>query len=459
MLPTAFENRMKKLLGTEYPEFYRELTSRVSVRGMRLNTIKADRERVKLTEIFHADPLPYCKSGFILSDTEPIGTHPLHHSGAIYMQDPGAMATAEALDIDESFWVVDLCSAPGGKSSQIAAKLGEGGFILSNEYVPKRAKMMVGNFERLGISSAVVTSLDTSELPKLFRGAFDLAVCDVPCSGEGMFRKSDDALTMWSEENVKACAERSAGIIRCAAPLVKSGGYLLYSTCTYSPEENEMIIDDFLFEHPEFRLIPVKEELIEKTCDGIVFEGAKTDSLKLCRRFYPHKSRGEGQFIALMQKCGISDRMTSILYKDSAKQPTKDELAAIQIMFRECLTEAPRGRIFKHGETLTVASHSCPIPPRSVFSAGVPLGELRGKTLVPSHAFYSAYGKLFRRQIELSGEPDILRKYLRGEQIPAPTGMTAGFCVITYMGAVIGGGKCTGGVINNHYPKGLRNNF
>ena len=275
MLPSAFVSRMKKLLGDEYARFESALCTGSAVRGLRVNRIKAKEpiDELPLT------PLTHVADGYILNSPEPIGMHPLHHSGAIYMQDPGAMSALAALDIQPDFQIIDLCAAPGGKSTQAAAALGEGGFILSNEFVRARAKLMVGNFERLGLKNAMVCSLDTAEFKKFFEGHFDLCILDAPCSGEGMFRKSEDALTMWSEENVEASAKRQKMIIENAAPLVRSGGYLLYSTCTYSLEENEMIIDGFLSAHEEFSLVPVKEELRALTADGITFDGAKSGKI------------------------------------------------------------------------------------------------------------------------------------------------------------------------------------
>lgn len=454
MLPSAFVTRMKKLLGDEYESFEEALCHGGAVRGLRVNTIKSDAKSV--TSELPTSKLPYLENGYILNSDEPVGTHPLHHAGAIYMQDPGAMSTLAALDIGADFKIIDLCAAPGGKSTQAAAALGEGGFLLSNEYVGKRAKLMVGNFERLGLRGAMITSLDTSEFKKHFCEYFDLCIADVPCSGEGMFRKSEDALSMWSEENVAACAKRQAEIIENAAPLIRGGGYLLYSTCTYSLEENEMIIDEFLSSHPEFSLIPVKGELVPVTSDGIVFEGAKSDTLTLCRRFYPHKSPGEGQFIALLQKEKKPQNKTTILYKNSLKPLTKEEAAAVNEFISDALIPGEYKAV-KLGDKIVIKTHDTPPMPYGVMLYGVLLGELRGRFLVPSHHFYSAFGKCFKRQLELSERPELLSAYLCGEQIAAPPELGAGFCVMTYRGAVIGGGKCSGGVINNHYPKGLRN--
>ena len=456
MTSEKFKSRMKELLGCEYEDFIDAIENKEAVRGLRVNTLKADPKFFTEGSDFSLTPLPYSKDGFILNGGDGIGNSPEHHSGMIYIQDPGAMATANALDIREGWRVLDMCSAPGGKSGQAAERIGESGFLLSNEYVPKRAKTVVSNFERLGIRNAVVTSLDTAELPKLYSDFFDLVIADVPCSGEGMFRKSDEALSEWSEENVLACAKRQREIISNAATLVSCGGYLLYSTCTYSLEENEMVVDAFLREHTDYELVPVKDELCRATRDGICFEGAWCKNLNLTRRFYPHVSEGEGQFIALMRRRAGEGSSRPVLYKDTSKPITKEEKAAIDRFFKETLLEVPNGRIVKSGENIVILSHGYPIPPKSVFSAGVLLGTVEKGLFFPSHQFFSAYGKLFKRQEKLTRGDERVKKYLRGEEIDAVSVDGSGWCSVLYESVALGGGKASCGRIKNHYPKGLR---
>ena len=443
---------MRELLGDEYPLFENAL-SLPAVRGVRVNTLKTSEEEFLMKGDIKLKPLSFCQEGFIAEDGEGLGNSPEHHSGEIYIQDPGAMSALSSLEIERGWWVLDLCSAPGGKSSQAAAKIGPDGFLLSNEYVPKRAKICVGNFERLGITNAMVTSLDTSEFKKYFDSAFDLVILDAPCSGEGMFRKNENAINEWNEENVRASSERQREILENAATLVKRGGYLLYSTCTYSLDENEKNVDTFIKSHPDYEIVPVKQALKEATRDGIVFDGAD-ERLKLARRFYPHVSEGEGQFVALMKRNGGKDTPT-ILYKSNETKPTNAELALVEKFFRDALTERPKGRIVKHGENLVLISHGCPILPKSVFSAGVLLGEIRHNVFHPSHQFFSAYGRLFKLRIELERDDKRLIKYLSGEEIDSNT-EGAGYCAVCYGKTPIGGGKLSGGKIKNHYPKGLR---
>ena len=326
MIPEEFKVKMQDVLGEEYPEFIEALENKSAVRGMRVNLLKTDPAELAKSGEFKLEKLPYVDNGFILREERLMGASPYHHAGMVYMQDPGAMAALSAIDIEPHWWVLDACSAPGGKSSQAAERLTDG-FILSNEYVPKRAKIVVSNFERLGIRNAIVTSLDTCELAKMYTAAFDLVITDAPCSGEGMFRKSDEALEDWSTDNVALCAGRQKEILTNVVDLVKPGGYLLYSTCTYSPDENEGVVSSFLADHEDFSLVKVKDELIEKTRPGIKKYAPNTENIEYARRFYPHVSDGEGQFVALMKRSDDADLKTKILYKDEAKPLSKQECA------------------------------------------------------------------------------------------------------------------------------------
>ncbi len=453
MLPEKFKERMKKILSDEYPKFEHALTEESAVRGIRINPLKCTDEDFISRFDGELVPLSYAKHGYLpKNQIDGIGNTPSHHAGEIYIQDPGAMASVSALEVKEGMWIADICAAPGGKSTQLASLLSGSGFILANEYVPKRAKILVSNFERMGIKNGMVTSLDTAKLADMFDGVFDIAVADAPCSGEGMFRKDVPAIEEWSEDNVKLCAGRQQTILNNAAKLVKCGGKLLYSTCTYSLEENEMTVDAFLETHKDFKLKDVPKALMQKTADGIIFEGAKSDSLKKCRRFYPHISEGEGQFIALFER--ISGADGKIIYKDASKSASRDDLRLANDFFKENLTYIPKGKIIRNGDNLILISHDCPIPEFGVFCAGVLIGEVRGKMLIPSHHFFSAYGNFFKRQENIT-DTKTAEKYLFGEELETAS-LDSGFCSVLWFGSPLGGGKISNNKIKNHYPKGLR---
>ena len=455
MIPEKFKEKMKDVLEGEYDEFIAALEGGEAVRGLRVNLIKTSVEKLVGDNEFTLEPLSYVDNGFILREERAMGASPYHHAGMVYMQDPGAMASAAALDIEPDWWVADLCAAPGGKSSQIAERLGKGGFILSNEYVPKRAKIIVGNLERLGVRNAIVTSLDTARLRDMFCATFDLVVVDAPCSGEGMFRKSEDAVEDWSPENVRVCAERQREILKNASNMVKAGGYLLYSTCTYSPEENEETVAHFIRENPEYRLVRVKERLEEKTRPALKKYAPDIPNIEYARRFYPHVSDGEGQFLALLKRDENTNVKQTILYKDEAKPLTKQENALVSSFFKEAFTSAPDGRVVKVGENIVLVSHTCPVPKGSVFMSGVMLGEIKGSTFFPHHQLFSAYPELFKHRVDLKRGDARVEKYLAGEEIESE-GNEKGWCAVLFEGAALGGGKASGGKIKNHYPKGLR---
>ncbi len=454
MLPTPFLERMKELLGDEYPLFLESFSS-PDVRGVRVNTLKCDKEKYIRNTSLPLSKIEYTEYGYILEGDAPVGTLPEHHAGIIYMQDPGAMMPLSAVDIPEGAKVVDLCAAPGGKSGQAAQYIGEGGFLLANEYVPKRAKIIVSNFERLGIKNAIVTSLDTSELARLYDCYFDAAICDVPCSGEGMFRKNPEAISEWCESLPESCAVRGLMILENAIRLTRRGGLIIYSSCTYSLPENEGVIKRVLDKYPELELIPLKDEIVNVTSDGINPYGEGYEILKRCRRFYPHRSEGEGQFLAVLRK-NFGD-MPTILYKGQQKPLSRGEMEIVKGFFSDTLTAEPSGDVCRVGENIVLIPHGVAVPPKSVFLAGVLIGEIKGNILTPSHQFFSAYGELFKRKYELFEKECELTAYLHGEELSYPDMGERGFIALTYLGATIGGGKVVGGRVKNYYPKGLRN--
>lgn len=452
MLPDLFLERARRLLGEEFDEFLAALEGE-PVRGVRANLTKTDTATVARLLGGHVRPIRYVENGFILDGEVRIGQTAEHHAGMVYVQDPGAMSALAAVDLRGDELVLDACAAPGGKSSQIAERLTTGA-LLSNEYVPKRAKIIVGNFERLGVKNAIVTSLDTAEIKQMYEGVFDLAVVDAPCSGEGMFRKSEEALVEWSEENVFACAKRQAEILDNIAGVVKGGGRLLYSTCTYSPEENEYVIDVFLRRHPDYHLVRVRPEVEAVTRDGIRTGGITAENIEYCRRFYPHVTDGEGQFVALLER-DENDEMSTILYKDAAKPLSKSERVTVEKFLVDALGHLPEARLAKYGENIVLISHGVPVPPKSVFMSGVLVGEISGNILKPSHQFFSVYGREFKNQLRLCASDPRVNDYLLGREIDAEG--KNGWCAVIYEGAPLGGGKASGGRLKNHYPKGLRN--
>ena len=452
MVPVKFLERMKNLQGLDFAAFSAALEA-PAVRALRVNTLKTSADRLLPLLPFTAEPLPFVEDAFYAPEDK-IGAHPAHHAGMLYMQDPSAISAVAAASPARGIRAIDLCAAPGGKTTQLAAAIGDTGVLVSNEYVPARCRILQGNVERMGAKNVIVTNLDTRELADLYGAAFDLVVADVPCSGEGMFRKYEVAGEEWSEENVIACAARSREILENAAALCARGGRLLYSTCTFSLEENEQNIDAFLTAHPDFSLVPVPDALIAVTADGITFSGA-AHSMAHCRRFYPHLSRGEGQFVALLERRADANVTPQTGQKKPPSLSRSDE-ATVRAFLSDVLIAPPVGELVLLRDTVYLAP-DLPIPARGVFAAGVAVGTLQKGRIVPHHQLFSAYGRDFGRRLDLTADDPRVAAYLRGEEIAAPElSGRDGFAAILFEGAPLGGGKAVSGRLKNHYPKGLR---
>lgn len=458
MLPQDFLDRMQKLLGEEYGAFYTALSEEENVHAIRCNQNKLDRDTLCRCLAGHLMPISYTQDGFFC-DIGKIGNHPLHHAGAIYSQDPGAMAPIECVDIQPGWLVADFCASPGGKSIQLAAKIGEEGVLLSNEISSTRCRVLAGNIERMGIPNAIVTNVSPAIISEWFPSYFDLVLVDAPCSGEGMFRKYDVAQTEWNPSLVPMCAERQAEILDSAAKTVRTGGYLLYSTCTFSVEENEGNIDAFLERNPAFTVCNVSDRVHKVTADGVAFLGAHhSDALRRARRFYPHLHSGEGQFMCLLRKTETQENKKFNL-SDSMKTPKQSELALVEAFLNDVLAEQwkdilPNYKIGKQNDIIYLIPQKAILPPHSVYLSGVAVGKLQKGRIEPHHQFFSAMGKYFKRKLCLTLDSADVSTYLHGGTLP--TCLPNGYAVLTVEGAAIGGIKVVDGVAKNHYPKGLR---
>ena len=446
ILPQEYKERMQLLLADEYPLYLKSLEE-PPVRAFRVNTDKISIEEFKKLDIFSCGQIPYCENGFYL-DYEKIGNHPYHHAGMIYVQEPAAMAPAECIDINPDWKILDMCAAPGGKSSQLKNKLGKNGILVSNEIIPSRCKILTGNIERLGLTDTITTCMDTNRLCSTFIDTFDMIMVDAPCSGEGMFRKDENAITEWSEENVKKCAIRQAEILDNASKALKSGGYIVYATCTFSLEENEMTVDSFLQRHTEFEILPVKKSVKICTADGIKFDGCKCENIHFTRRFYPHKAKGEGQFMAVLHHKGEKSNDRAIKRKAEKIDPI------ITDFLDNVLTEYKPEKVTIYKGNPVYLTPDITISNGTAFACGITIGEVKKNYLLPHHQFFMGMGKYFKRKIELSPNSPEITKYLSGEEFN--TDCKNGWAVVTVNGCTLGGVKVVNGVAKNHYPKGLR---
>ena len=275
VIPEQCLSRMREMPDLDFSAFEQALET-PAVRALRVNPIKATAENLIPLLPFSVNPLPFGHDAYYAPEDK-VGALAAHHAGMFYMQDPSAISTVCAAHVQEGMRVIDLCAAPGGKSTQLAAAIGDQGVLVSNEYVSARCRILQGNVERIGARNTVVTNLDTGVLADFYGAAFDLVVADAPCSGEGMFRKYEVATTEWSPENVALCAKRQWEILQNAAALTAPGGRLLYSTCTFSLEENEQNIDKFLDTYPDFSLLPVQKDIAAITADGVCYAGCHHD--------------------------------------------------------------------------------------------------------------------------------------------------------------------------------------
>lgn len=443
-LPQDFLKDMQSLLGDEYEQFIASY-SREKKQALRINTLKSDIGTVESE--FSLSPVPWCKESFYYEENERPGKSVLHEGGAFYIQEPSASAVVENLGVQPSEEIIlDLCAAPGGKSTQIAAKMKGGGVLISNEIVPSRAKILSQNIERLGIVNCIVTCESPQRLSERYAGVFDRILVDAPCSGEGMFRKNPLAITEWSRENVKACKVRQLEILDCAVKLLKRGGRIVYSTCTFSKEENEEVIDEFLTKYKGFEVLPPEYAF----STGYPIEGSEHNAqLALTSRIFPHKHGGEGHFFAVLQEKGQSE---SAYYPEYKGKVDKKTLALYKAWERENLnSQFDANALF--GQNLYCVPKGAPDFDRiKVERAGLCLGELKKDRFEPAHALAMALKpQEAKRVIELNKEQ--AAKYLAGEGAESDV---KGWTLVAYKGVSLGWGKGDGSFVKNHYPKGLR---
>ena len=454
--PEQFTERMQLLLQDDYPAFvdgYR-LPLR---RGLRINTNKIAIDDFLTLFPHPLIPTPFAEESFYLDAEHKAGSDPLHHAGMYYMQEPSAASAVTVLAPQKGEKVLDLCAAPGGKSTQIATHIGDNGLLWSNEFVSSRARILQQNLERWGIRNQVVSSRDTGPLCEGLVDYFNAVLVDAPCSGEGMFRKEPQALTEWSIDNILLCANRQKEILNNAAKAVKPGGRLVYSTCTFAPEENEGVIHHFLSTHPEFELLPVNADWGQAgfSADRIrpfCPEADGSFDLTFCRRIFPQHG-GEGHFIALLKRNENASPAILPSYSYALKDANRQ---AADFLYRECFTDDPNGIFTTIGDQVRLLPHALPdCYGLGVLTAGVAVANVCKNRLEPSHSiFMASHGRHCRRFIDLSPADSRLPAFLHGEEIVC--GDESGWTAICVCGVPVGFGKASNGKLKNRYPKGLR---
>ena len=424
--PEAFVSRMRVQLGDELTAFLDALES-PPVRGIRINRLKPSEAagRYQL-----AERIPWAENGFYLEEESDAGSGILHAAGAFYIQEPSAMLPAAVLNAQPGEKILDLCAAPGGKSTQMGCAMKGEGLLICNEPITKRAQILSGNIERIGLPNTIVTNAWPDRLADQWPEAFDAVLADVPCSGEGMFRRDPETRGEWTAEKAEGCAERQREIMKEAARLVRPGGRLVYSTCTYNPAENEENVNWFIQHFPDFHTEAFSLPDIEAP-----------GGMYTC---YPHRVKGEGQFVALFRRAGEGEAYLPC--RPYIFRPTEAERA----VFEDAFPAFPKPT-HRFGKTLVFIPEMPDLNRIRVLRIGLHLGEVRGRIAIPDHAAAHCFQPPGVQTEDLS--PEQAAKYMAGETLSTDH---EGWTLLRYQGLVLGWGKGSGGVMKNHYPKGLR---
>ncbi len=469
MLPVEFSERMKQMLGNEYEEF-EACYEREKYRSLRFNPLKGEVSAFLEQMPFSLRSVPWSEYGYYYENNDTPGKHPYHEAGVYYIQEPSAQIPAALLEAKPGERVLDLCSAPGGKATQIAADMKGKGLLICNEYVPSRAKILSENIERMGIRNALVVNETPQKLAAVFAGYFHRIMVDAPCSGEGMFRKNEEAYTEWSPENVQMCADRQDEILEAAARMLLPGGRMVYSTCTFAPLENECAIARFLQKHPDFTvkevsfaegIQPGNPDWAEKEM-GALDEEIRNHLLKTLRLF-PHKIKGEGHFAAVLKKNGTLLHTTDRIVSRNGEEKTitlkncKEYENFLNTEIKaEWLLQTEKASYLMFGEQLYQIPREMPGLKRlKVLRPGFHLGTVLKNRFEPSHALALALTpKEVAHTWNLDSHSPEAVNYLKGGTFSAEG--EKGWYLITVDGYSIGWGKLAGGIMKNHYPKGLR---
>ena len=489
-LPKGFRERMRTLLGEEADDFFASYEAERS-HALRINTLKMKPEDAKALLPYLEAPVLWAEEGYYYSPAAADGTEnrpgksPLHEAGCYYIQEPSAMAVAALSGVQRGERVLDLCAAPGGKSTQLAAKMAGEGILVSNEISPQRARILSQNIERCGITNAVVTNMDPKALAEAFPSFFDRIIVDAPCSGEGMFKKEQAALDMWSVDNIRLCHLRQLEILDSAAKMLRYGGTLVYSTCTFAPEEDEETIAAFLASHPEYALQDLPGMLGDDFarfgftagrpdwCSIDVPEKIR-EKLSFAVRLFPHRLRGEGHFVARLTRGKMTPSLPvkqvpagNALEKGRGKKagrgkhaaagPLETSWSAFQNFSDENLQgAAPVGTPVLFGSELYLLPADIQLSGLKVLRPGLDLGTLQKDRFVPAHALaLSLRQEEAVRAMDLSADSEEASRYLHGEAIPCDPSLK-GWVLVTFSGYSAGWGRAAGGMLKNHYPKGLR---
>lgn len=436
-LPQEYMEKMKHLLGEKEFQQYLASFEQKSKTGFRINSLKWSKEQYVKKPLFGIEPVVWCEEGFYCEEQARPAKHPYYYAGLYYIQEPSAMSPASVLPIEKGDYVLDICAAPGGKSTQLGARLGQTGILVSNDISAGRTKALLKNIELFGICNSIVISETPQKLSNYFQNYFDKILIDAPCSGEGMFRKDSDMIKKWNHELIHFCIEQQKEILEYAAMMLKAGGMILYSTCTFSPEENEEIIKQFLQSHQEFNIVPIQQ----KWGFEIGREG--------CARLFPHKIKGEGHFLALLQKQGTKTET----FFETEKEQIDKRISFFEEFEKQVLYpnwQKTKGIYKIYGDDLCYLPENVPmLKGLRVLRSGLQLGTFKKNRFEPSQAFALALTKQnVKNDIDLTYDEAV--RYLKGETISILE-QKDGWCLVGIDGYALGWGKMQKGRLKNKY--------
>ena len=452
-LPETYTSRMRGLLGEEY-EAYLASLDRPVYNGMRTNTLKWSPEALEAWRGTNSDRIPWCQEGFYTEAEEQASKHPYYYAGLYYLQEPSAMLPAATLPVRPGDRVLDLCAAPGGKSTQLLCRLRGEGLLVSNDISPSRAKALLKNLELFGGRNYVITTEAPHKLKERFAGFFTKILVDAPCSGEGMFHKEPQIVRNWEQYGNAYYAALQKEILEHAAAMLAPGGQLLYSTCTFAPLEDEQSIQNFLDGHPDFHLVPIP--MLDGFDHGHPewIEGGDK-SLENCVRLWPHRVRGEGHFAALLERDGAQSVINLPREKAFVPEP-------ISRWWKENIS-TPLERILPEGDGIRMQGEYAvaELLPQErlkglrILRSGLLLGTLKKDRFEPSQALAMALQMSDAvHALDLTADSDMAMRYLKGETLSGDFGKD--WFLVGVDGHPLGWGKGADTLLKNKYLKGWR---
>ena len=451
-LPKLFEDNMKTLLGDEF-DTYKACLDKPMYHGIRINTMKISVEEFLKINPFHLKPVPWCDNGFYYDEQlDRPSKHPYYFAGLYYIQEPSAMTPAAVIPVEKGDRVLDICAAPGGKSTELAAKLDGTGVLVSNDISASRAKALLKNLEVFGASNALIISEAPYKLSERFAGYFDKILIDAPCSGEGMFRKSNSMITAWENNGNQLFSDLQISILKEVVKMLKPGGKILYSTCTFAPLENEKSVEYLLSLDEELRICDFKK--FEAFDDGHPeWSDSGNEDLAKCARLWPHRIEGEGHFVALVEKEGESTNSFNFgSYPIKKAKLTKETIDFFDLMTKEF----DFNRIDMSQDKLYYIPESFPaVRGLRILRCGLYLGEVKKNRFEPSQSLaMSLKASDFSNIIDLKSDDDRVSKYLKGETIEADG--KNGWALVCVDSYPLGWGKLNNGILKNKYLPGWR---